>query len=161
MLYLVITNISKLNNVKSLLKTASAFGCNGVFMVGKSKFNETEDVPLILRQHISSGKMPLIRFQKWDDFTNYLEDEGIILIGVEIQEKSVNIDTQPVSADRKVAFLMGNEGQGIHPKHMASCKSYVKISQYGSGTASLNVNVAASIVLHRYHLKLHGEASPT
>lgn len=123
-------------------------------MVGKSKFNENEDVPIMIRQHIFSGKMPLLRFQKWDDFIDHLNKEGIMLIGVEIQESSVNIDALPVSAESKVAFLMGNEGQGIHPKHMASCKKFVKIPQYGSGTASLNVNVAASIVLHRCHLKL-------
>lgn len=30
------------------------------------------------------------------------------------------------------------------------CDSFVYISQYGGGTASLNVTVATSIVLHRY-----------
>lgn len=30
------------------------------------------------------------------------------------------------------------------------CDSFVYISQHGGGTASLNVTVAASIILHRY-----------
>jgi len=154
MLYLVISNISKRNNVRSLLRTASAFGCNGVFIVGQAKFDEeSDDVPPMLNKHVSSGKMPLIRFTKWKEFVNHVQEENIHLIGVEIHQKAVNINDLQVSAD-KVAFLMGNEGQGIHPKHMVSCNSFVKISQFGSGTASLNVNVAASIVLHRYQQKL-------
>lgn len=32
----------------------------------------------------------------------------------------------------------------------ACCDSFVYISQHGGGTASLNVTVAASIILHRY-----------
>ena len=35
---------------------------------------------------------------------------------------------------------------------MRLCDSFVYISQYGVGTASLNVAVAASIVLHHYAL---------
>ena len=33
---------------------------------------------------------------------------------------------------------------------MALCDSFVYIPQYGEGTASLNVTVAASIVLHNF-----------
>ena len=32
----------------------------------------------------------------------------------------------------------------------ACCDSFVYISQHGGGTASLNVTVAASIILHRF-----------
>lgn len=48
------------------------------------------------------------------------------------------------------AFMLGNEGQGLSPKQMALCDRFVYIPQYGVGTASLNVAVAASIVLHHF-----------
>ena len=48
------------------------------------------------------------------------------------------------------AFMLGNEGQGLSPKQLALCDGFVYIPQYGAGTASLNVAVAASIVLHHY-----------
>ncbi|KAH7436575.1 hypothetical protein KP509_05G026400 [Ceratopteris richardii] len=48
------------------------------------------------------------------------------------------------------AFLLGNEGTGLSKKEMDICDSFVYIAQYGSGTASLNVTVAASIVLHHF-----------
>lgn len=46
--------------------------------------------------------------------------------------------------------MLGNEGTGLSPKQMALCDTFVYIPQHGQGTASLNVNVAAAIVLHRF-----------
>jgi hypothetical protein len=48
------------------------------------------------------------------------------------------------------AFMLGNEGQGMSPKQMSLCDSFVYIPQHGEGTASLNVAVACSIVLHHF-----------
>ena len=96
--------------------------------------------------------MTITRFGKWQDCVNHFREQHIQLVGVEIHEKAQNIEdfcAQEPSTD--VAFFMGNEGQGLLAKHMGSCDGFVIISQYGGGTASLNVNVAASIVLHRFH----------
>jgi tRNA G18 (ribose-2'-O)-methylase SpoU len=48
--------------------------------------------------------------------------------------------------------MLGNEGQGMNAKQMSLCDKFVYIPQHGPGTASLNVAVAASIVLHHYAL---------
>ena len=46
--------------------------------------------------------------------------------------------------------MLGNEGQGLTPRQMALCDAFVYIPQHGAGTASLNVAIAASIVLHHF-----------
>ena len=100
------------------------------------------------------GAMPIRRFDKWEEFMSYLKDQNIRLIGVEIHK-----DAQPIehyfNDDRaggtETAFLMGNEGLGLNKKQMMSCDAFVRIPQYGGGTASLNVYVASSIILYRYH----------
>lgn len=46
----------------------------------------------------------------------------------------------------------GLQGSGLSESQVKHCDSFVYISQYGPGTASLNVYVAASIVLHHYAL---------
>ena len=103
---------------------------------------------------------PVIHFEKWKTCVQHLMEQDIVLVGVEIHPDAVNLDdfcnisNNNNNDNKNIAFLMGNEGQGIHEKHMASCQAFVKIPQYGGGTASLNVNVAASIVLHSYHLKI-------
>lgn len=40
----------------------------------------------------------------------------------------------------------------MNPKQLALCDSFLYIPQHGPGTASLNVAVAASIVLHTFAL---------
>ncbi len=47
---------------------------------------------------------------------------------------------------------LGLQGQGLSPKQMALCDSFVYIAQYGAGTASLNVTVATTVVLHHFAL---------
>jgi len=51
------------------------------------------------------------------------------------------------------AFMMGNEGQGMTSKQMAICDGFVRIEQYGGGTASLNVSVSVGVVLQRFFEK--------
>lgn len=46
----------------------------------------------------------------------------------------------------------GWQGHGLTPEEMAFCDRFVYIAHYGAGTASLNVTVATSIVLHHFGL---------
>ena len=44
------------------------------------------------------------------------------------------------------------QGTGLSQGQVQLCDAFVYIQQYGAGTASLNVSVAASIVLHHFAL---------
>ena len=48
--------------------------------------------------------------------------------------------------------MPGNEGTGLSVKQKSVCDYFIFIPQYGNGTASLNVNVATSIILHRFQV---------
>lgn len=235
---LVIANISKSPNVRSLLLAAAAFGCHSILVVGQESivgvapgtdrgtttiakntattastddptagttptsiimdeanimFKEptttttttvaqsqpqSSSLPPAIQRQLENDKVILQRFHKWKDCSQYINDNDICLIGVEIDDASVVLDFSNGCFSRiienflvqrkqqqhiqhkqprkslpglQIAILMGNEGQGIHPKHMRSCHGFVRIPQYGVGTASLNVSVAASIVLYRFH----------
>lgn len=154
-MYLVLSNISKSPNIRSLLLTAAAFGCAGVFVVGQPLFDmstEGTDLPRQIKDHVKEGRMFIKRFDKWRECTSYLKEHDIELVGIEIHKEAQNIeDFVAQEPSRDVAFLPGNEGQGLNQKQMDSCDAFFIISQFGSGTASLNVNVATSIILHRFH----------
>lgn len=167
---LIITNISKRANVRSLLQVAVAFGCVKILIVGQKSFNFTitsedddtnvvTDIPKHLLPVFASGVVTIERFDKWQNCVSYLQEHAIMLIGVEIHAEAKTIKeicnhlsstTNNVCSD--VAFLMGNEGTGLQKKQMNSCDFFCRIPQYGCGTASLNVYVAASIVLYHFHL---------
>jgi len=52
-----------------------------------------------------------------------------------------------------VGCLAGLQGSGLSPQELEFCDRFVYIPQYGEGTASLNVVVAASIILHHFACK--------
>ena len=53
---------------------------------------------------------------------------------------------------RALTRVTCEQGHGLTEQQKAICDGYVYIPQYGSGTASLNVSVAASIVMHHFAL---------
>ena len=177
--YLIITNISKRQNIKNLLQLAAAHGCPTVFVVGQRAFefdpnSNNTDLPPVIQQGVRSGKMKICKFDKLEECVAYIKslpcslvvdtastsnnDDAtkyeaktttIPIIGVEIDNTSLNLESEPFTTT-SVAFMMGNEGSGMSDKQMKYCDGFVRISQYGGGTASLNVSVAAGIVLHRF-----------
>ena len=168
---LIISNISKRANVRSLLQVGVAFGCSKILIVGQKSFNFTftsdndddtvsTDIPKHLLPVFASGDVTIVRFDKWQNCVSYLKENSIILVGVEIHTdaKTIHEICNHVTArsvddnlSYDVAFLMGNEGTGLQEKQMNTCDMFCRIPQYGCGTASLNVYVAASIVLYNFH----------
>lgn len=180
MMNLILYNISKPKNIKSLLLAAGAFGCSTVFVVGMRKFNfgyegddgnsnnnsnensthhnacsRTQyDVPRQLHPLLRSGRLKIKIFENINQCVSHLRKINVHILGVEILEdaKDVEEDDNPFPSDGEVALMMGNEGSGMSEKQMEICDSFVRITQYGVGTASLNVNVAANIILHRHQM---------
>lgn len=132
----------------------------------------SSDMPTAILDGVRRGKMSIIRFDKLEQCVEHIkslpccEEEvedaennstkksnhnnkpTIQIIGVEIDPSSINLENE--SFDNSTAFMMGNEGQGMTSKQMSVCDGFIRISQYGGGTASLNVSVAAGLVLHRF-----------
>ena len=188
--YLIITNISKRQNVRNLIQIGASFGVTTIFVVGQKSFNfdvnddhddsnkSSSDMPTAIVDGVRKGKMNIVRFDKLEELVHHIKslpccethqqeqeqqvgDIGnnsiqksnshkptIQIIGVEIDPSSVNLEQEPFT--NSTAFMMGNEGQGMTSKQMSVCDGFVRISQYGGGTASLNVSVAAGLVLHRF-----------
>ena len=141
--YLLIYNVSKRNNFGQLLRSACAFGVTAVFVVGAEK----------LSTHGNQGTTLHSEFRHFPDMKSakaYLVEAGIKLIGVEIAEGAKTIESHPFEGD--TCFMLGNEGSGMSETQLAACDGFVYIPQYSGATASLNVLVAGSIVLHHFAL---------
>ena len=190
--YLIITNISKRQNIRKLLQIAVAYGVHTIFVVGQKQFDfelvdsdgdggdsgmngtSGSEIPGMLHDVVRRGKLNIIKFDKLQECiahikcminnkSNDVADEKnesdahhpVRILGVEIDESSLNLEyddpfSSISSSSGGVAFMMGNEGSGMTKKQMSVCDGFIRISQHGGGTASLNVSVAAGIVLHRY-----------
>ncbi|CAD7926848.1 unnamed protein product [Amoebophrya sp. A25] len=65
---------------------------------------------------------------------------------------SFNLLTCRTPFRKSTCFMLGNEGAGMSVQQLRICDFLVHIPQYSAATASLNVAVAGSIVLHHFAL---------
>ncbi|RVW55690.1 tRNA (guanosine(18)-2'-O)-methyltransferase [Vitis vinifera] len=139
--YVVVHNIAKRHNVGTLARSASALGVSELILVGRRDFNS-------FGSHGSTSHLRFRHFHSLLDARHFLKEKDCDICGVEITDNAVAVNQHPFK--RSTAFLLGNEGTGLSVKECEICDFFVYIPQYGGGTASLNVTVAASIVLHHF-----------
>ena len=137
--YLILFNISKPINFGNLIRTANAFGASPI-AVGKKDFSRCGATA-------GTRKTKVHHFYTLEEAIRFVRSEGCRVYGVEISPESKSIDQQPFQGS--TAFMMGNEGQGLSRKQVDICDELVYIPQFGNAV-SLNVNVAAGIILHQF-----------
>lgn len=97
--FLVLTHISKANNVRHLVQTGAAHGFRSII------------VGLPAMDHLFDGdlkELHCIRLPDLPTAKKFLSERCIPLIGIEIADEAQSIDTFPFN-DR-MAFMPGNEG---------------------------------------------------
>ncbi|CAM8983626.1 unnamed protein product [Rhodiola kirilowii] len=139
--YVIVHNIAKRHNVGTLARSATAFGVSELILVGRRDFNA-------FGSHGSTSHVKFRHFHSLQEARSFLKEKDCDICGVEITDDAVAVNEHPFK--KSTAFLLGNEGSGLSPKECEMCDFFVYIPQYGCGTASLNVTVAASIVLHQF-----------
>ncbi|KAJ1695632.1 hypothetical protein LUZ63_012330 [Rhynchospora breviuscula] len=141
----IIHNVAKRHNVGTLARSATAFGAAEMVLVGRRDYN-------CFGSHGAACHLRFRHFPSLAQAREYLKEQrGADICGVEIREDAHPlIPQQSTPFRRSTAFLLGNEGTGLSPRECEFCDFFVYIPQYGPGTASLNVTVAASIVLHHF-----------
>ncbi|KAK4801616.1 hypothetical protein SAY86_022103 [Trapa natans] len=139
--YVVVHNIAKRHNVGTLARSATAFGVSELILVGRRDFNS-------FGSHGSTSHLRFRHFHSLIEARSFLKEEDCDICGVEITDGAVAVNEHPFK--RSTAFLLGNEGTGLSAKECEICDFFVYIPHYGGGTASLNVTIAASIVLHHF-----------
>ena len=142
---LVLTNISKPANIKSLALAGARFGAAGVAVVGLPSF----DASWAAVHPAVRARLPVLqRCESLGALKAWLG--GVALVGVEIDARSEDVTARGFSFGGSIALMLGNEGSGMSKPQLAACDRLVYIPQHGGGTASLNVAIAAALVLHRF-----------
>lgn len=137
--FLILFNIAKEMNIGHLIRTANVFGAR-VVVVGKRHFSRGGATG-------RSQSTSISRFYELGEAVEYVRQQGCELVGVEINPDAETI--VDAKFDRPAAFMVGNEGEGLTQRQIDMCDRLVYIPQFGTAV-SLNVNVAAAIVLHHY-----------
>jgi 23S rRNA (guanosine2251-2'-O)-methyltransferase len=149
-IYLVIDNIRSKQNVGSIFRTADALGISKIYLCGTTPC----PVDRFGREvgEISKTALGAEKNIKWEYFktTNSiikkLKKDGIKIVAIEQSENSV--DYKKVKIKNSVAFVLGNEVDGVNKSTLKLCDIVAEIPMRG-GKESLNVSVACGVALFR------------
>lgn len=138
--YLVLDGLQDPGNVGTILRTADAFGCDGLLLVNHcaDPFN-----PKTVRATMGA----IFRTPVWEVDANellpLLTRSGLKLAATALREDTVSL---PDAALERCAVIIGSEGKGVCDALLARCDTTVRIPMEPT-CESLNAAMAAAVVL--------------
>ncbi|MDP3646169.1 MAG: TrmH family RNA methyltransferase [bacterium] len=143
-------NIRSAHNVGSIFRTSDAVGVNRIVLSGYSP--APRDEYKRVRRDIAKvalGAEHSVPWEKVENLGKYLSvlrEHGFRVVAVEQSRQAV--DYSIVRSSKKMAFIFGNEVEGLPRDILAVADVVAEIPMKGK-KESLNVSVAAGIALFR------------
>lgn len=145
----ILENVTDSHNIGAILRTCDSVGIRHVYVVNTSGKKEADLLTL--------GKRTTMGSRKWVDVHYFKDLDNCI---AEVRKKhdviygaALNIEAMAYTAmdyTSNIALLFGNEHTGLSPEAVSQCDHLIFIPQVGLAQ-SLNVSVAAAIVLYELH----------
>lgn len=143
---LVLENLYQPHNASAILRTCECFGIQDVHIIeNNNKFIANDEIALGSEQWLTIN-----RYNKNDQNTKEaltkLKNNGYRIVATSSNIKSTAIEDYNLN-QQKTAFVFGTELTGISEDVINMADEFVTIPMYGF-TESLNISVAAAIILH-------------
>jgi tRNA G18 (ribose-2'-O)-methylase SpoU len=141
----MLLNLNGNMNIGMSIRTAAAFGCSDVWVVGQRKYDARPEVGAKHYIHVH-------KIGKIEDPCAFFVEKGIQPILVEQGGTYLeDMNFKPFMSSQPVCFIVGSESEGIPKGWLSGLKDAprITISQYGM-IRSLNVATACSIILYEY-----------
>ncbi|GAB7255762.1 RNA methyltransferase [Polaribacter sp. OB-PA-B3] len=129
-------------NLGVLWRSAQNMGASFIFTIGNRYAKQACDT------HKAVGAMPYFHYETFDDFFKNLP-KGAMLVGVELDEKAVQLET--FKHPKRCVYLLGAEDHGMSKIAIEKSHHLVKFKS----ELSLNVSVAGSIIMYDRQAKLN------
>lgn len=143
--HLMLFNLDGNMNIAMSIRTAAVLGCSDVWIVGRRNWDARPEVGS--KNYIRVHRVPTSEVDP-----AFFSSRGIRPFILEQGGKPLeDVKFPAATVDQPVCFLMGPEGVGFSPDFLSLMREVprITISQYGI-VRSLNVSIAASIVLYEY-----------
>lgn len=140
--YLCLESIQDPGNVGALLRSAAAFGYDGVVLN-----EQCADIysSKVLRGSMGAAfRLPVTVTADLSQFVLNMKKNGYKSYAAALTDNSVSPIEE--SFPDKLLLLIGNEGNGLEPETIAACDAVIKIPMT-KGTESLNAAVAGGILM--------------
>jgi tRNA G18 (ribose-2'-O)-methylase SpoU len=140
--------VANADNVGGVFRSAAAFGASGVLL------DPVSTDPLYRKAiRTSMGAalhVPFARAEPWPEVLRDLRGLGFAVIAMTPAPSAPSLqDVVAAMAGRKVAVVLGHEGDGLTAEARAACEAQARIPIAGD-VDSLNVAAAAAIALYEF-----------
>jgi len=151
-LVVVMDNIRSMHNVGSVFRTSDAFLIAGICLCGFTPQPPHRDIQKTALGATES--VDWLYYENTKDAVLALKEQGYKVFAIEQTKGSISLENFKTyineksnnSLNNSLAFVFGNEVEGVSEEVLAVCDGAIEIPQYGM-KHSLNISVAAAIVL--------------
>lgn len=142
----VLDNVRSMHNVGSVFRTGDAFRIAGIHLCGITAVPPHREIrkTAIGAENTVDWKY----FKETSDAVFSLKAEGYRVYGIEQTDNSVSLQDIKFPGG-KIAFVFGNEIDGVKSEVLEICDACIEIPQIGT-KHSLNISVSCGIVLWEY-----------
>ncbi|MCF6340836.1 MAG: RNA methyltransferase [Sulfurimonas sp.] len=142
---IMLDEITSTQNVGSIARSAAALNVNSYLLPKQAPHPYSRRALRVSMGYIS--KLSVHIYDDMFDTITLLKESGYRIFAAEITEDSISlIDIQ---IPKKWVILMGHEGKGLSKEIINICDEVVEIEMI-SDVKSLNVGVAASIIMYQF-----------
>lgn len=141
---LLLDGISDPQNFGAILRSADAFGIDGIILPKNKSVPITEVVA-----HVSTGAIEWVKICYTNNLATcieYLKKNGYWIVGTDAE---ATLTAKEVDKDLNLAIIIGSEGFGMHKLTEKRADYLVKIPMSGH-VNSLNASVSAGIILNLF-----------
>lgn len=140
----VLENVMNPTNLGAIFRSAAALGMDAVLLTSAGSD------PLYRRAvRVSMGTVFQVPWAYLSEgWTELLHTLGFRTAAMALRDDSVRLDDPRLAAERKLAVVMGTEGDGLADATIAACDYTVRIPMH-HGVDSLNVAAASAVAFYQ------------
>lgn len=139
---LMLVNLANDNNIGNIIRSSNIFGAKEVIIYGHRRFNRNSTVGAEFYQ-----KFRHIKFV--EDVTPLFASYDEVIALDNNLPNAINMKNHQWDKDKNILIVIGQENGGVPEDILVQCNKTVYIEQFGT-VRSLNVSVAAGIMMHDY-----------
>ena len=153
-LLVILDGVEDPHNLGAIVRTAHAAGATAVVVPERRAAGLTETVAKAAAGALAL--LPVVKVTNLNRTLELLKEKGFWIYGLDERGTQSYSDTEFTNP---AALVLGGEGHGLHEQTRRHCDFLVRIPMAGQ-IASLNVSVAAGVVLFDWRRRTNPEVKP-
>ena len=149
--YLLITSEYGKSNSGTLIRSASAFNCKEILILGKDK----KILKKFFGNHGTVKKMKFQFFESTDLIIEYCKKNSINICCVNINFKESKEKSTPIEKTNfngNTLFILGNTSNQINTELLNAANQYIYVNQPSNLFGEINLSIVGSITFHYFGL---------